>query len=500
MNGKKIFIVIILLGILSACSYQFPEEKSFTVEDFGELNTNRVIAVGDDFYAGVMDGALYSEGQKNSVPALIVEQFNKIQPVKFIQPEVKSENGYNLYMSTEDQIFGKWIYRFANANSEKPELILTQGEHVNDFEGDISSIDNLAIPNLQIQKLKDPLLAINPYYGRIAKIPGSGNLFSDITERNPTLALVWVGMGDFLGHAINGGSNESSENKTGWQLSGELTSIDTFEVFFKDMVENLLQNSECKIAIGNLISIHSFPFFYIRPYNQLFLTGSQLGPAREIYREFNLGVAEYNRTVSDENKRPFIDFYDNGWNLHPQPMVVTDNSLPDATYPDGRPLEKFRQLTNLEMVLFSVTDEMIAGGYGSVIPLTEEYYLSENEIFELEQRVSGFNSVIKSLAENNYDRIIVANVAGKVKEIANSGKTDAWGDPLDNKIFYSEGVPVEGSLGINSIFSLDGLHFNSRGNAFIANVFIEEINNSFNARIPLISINNFKGNTYSVEF
>lgn len=500
MNGKSFIIVICIFIFSEACTYQFPEEKIPTSEDFGDLNTEQVIALGDDYFAGVMDGALYTAGQENSIPALIVNQINKIQPIQFNQPEIDSENGYNLYQSGEEQIFGKWIYQYKSLNSDSPVLMLTQGEPVKSFEGDRSSLSNFSIPNLYITKLNKPSLSTNPFYQRIAREPGESNLFSDIIETNPTFALIWIGMNDFLGYSITGGVKGEYSGYDDWQLPAELTSIDTFSKILNELIEGLLQNPECKIAIGNLISIQSLPFFYIRPYNQLFLTNTQLGPARERYQQFNLAVAEYNRTVPSEKQRPFIDFYDNGWNLHPQPMVVLDNSLPDATYPDGRALEKFRQLSKLEMVLYSVTNEMIEQGYGSLFPLSEEFYLSGDKIIEIEQNIADFNSIIRRATEMNQDRIVLVDVASKAGEIANTGKTDAWGDPLNNEIIYSEGVPVEGSLGMNSIFSLDGLHFNSRGNAFAANEFIRAINQHFHAKIPLLSINNYKGNTYTATF
>ena len=57
------------------------------------------------------------------------------------------------------------------------------------------------------------------------------------------------------------------------------------------------------------------------------------------------------------------------------------------------------------------------------------------------------------------------------------------------------GVPLEARLGYNSIFSLDALHFNPRGNAFVANRFIQKMNDNFGSNIPLVDVNQFVGNT-----
>ena len=45
----------------------------------------------------------------------------------------------------------------------------------------------------------------------------------------------------------------------------------------------------------------------------------------------------------------------------------------------------------------------------------------------------------------------------------------------------------------NSIFSLDGLHLNSLGQAFLANIFIKAINKRYASEIPLLTISNYKG-------
>jgi hypothetical protein len=42
-------------------------------------------------------------------------------------------------------------------------------------------------------------------------------------------------------------------------------------------------------------------------------------------------------------------------------------------------------------------------------------------------------------------------------------------------------------------FSEDGVHPNSRGYAFMANIFIQAINTKFSANVPLADISKYKG-------
>jgi len=71
-TGK--YWLVVLLAFFAACSYQFPEIVEPTQEDLGAINTEKIIAIGDGFLGGAMDGAFYTEGQENSVAAIIVGQ------------------------------------------------------------------------------------------------------------------------------------------------------------------------------------------------------------------------------------------------------------------------------------------------------------------------------------------------------------------------------------------------------------------------------------------
>jgi lysophospholipase L1-like esterase len=496
---KWLILFLIVIPALGACSYHFPEESPPSAGDLGTVNVESVVAIGDDYMAGVMDGALYSSGQNNSIPAIIAKQMNQIVPFNFVQPEICSENGFNLLVGNEAEIYGKWKYVFEDKTSDFPKRKLTVGEMPGELEVDRKPIRNFSVPELKIQQVFNPGLSANLYYLRMASAAGSSTLLSDLKAADPTFTLVWIGMNDYLHYAIKGATNEIKQQSSG-SPDRSLTPVDEFSTAYRFLTDRLLQHPDNKLAIGNLISLQSLPYFYCMPYNKLFLTNEQLSAVRSVYQEFNQAVVEYNRTVPAEKQRPFIDFYDNGWNLHPQPLVVIDSLLPDAAYPNDTPLEKYRQLNENELVLLSLTDEMVEAGYGSAIPLPNEFFLTERELSEVEMRTNSFNAVISELAAIHPERIVLVDVNGLVEEIAEAGKTDAHGDRLSNTLFYFNGVPVEGALEMNSIFSLDGLHFNQRGNAFVANEFIDAINKKFGAQISKADINRYPGNVYNFSY
>lgn len=496
MNLQKHILPLIILLVFSSCAYEFPEAENYSHEDFGSVNLDRTVFAGDDFIAGLMDGALYSKGQQNSVASILADQFNKVQEFDFAQPEIGSENGLNLYASTEGELIGKWIYEFSGINETSPRRKLTSGEQVSGFSGDKNALNNLSVPALRMGQTNNPELTQNPFFNRISSQPANTYL-TEINRRNPTFVILWLGMNDILDYAVYGATGNDNYNDDEIINNRNLTSVEKFSSNFNAIADALLQEPDCKIVVGNFLSLKSLPYFFLRPYDALFLDDSQLATARARYSKFNEAVAIYNRTVPGELARPYIDFYDNGFNPHPQPLVVTDNSLPDAWYPDGSRLEKFRHLNKNEILLFSVSDDMLQLGHGSTIPLDEANYLSESEIEKIENRLTDFNGVIFERAKAQPSSILIANIDSVVRPIAATGKTDAWGEPFTNEIFYFNGVPLEGALGMNSLFSLDALHFNQRGNAFIANIFIDAINQGFGANFPKADINKYIGNVYN---
>jgi len=94
-------------------------------------------------------------------------------------------------------------------------------------------------------------------------------------------------------------------------------------------------------------------------------------------------------------------------------------------------------------------------------------------------------------------RLVYVPVSELIHEIAETGKIDSWGRPASDEVISYNGLPLEGTLGLNSIFSLDGLHFNPRGNALLVNQILNAINEGFGSNLPLIDVNSYLGNTIS---
>jgi hypothetical protein len=56
-----------------------------------------------------------------------------------------------------------------------------------------------------------------------------------------------------------------------------------------------------------------------------------------------------------------------------------------------------------------------------------------------------------------------------------------------------QGVGINSAFITGGAFSLDGIHLTPRGNAVIANVFIDAINAKYASTIPAIDITQYRG-------
>lgn len=112
-----------------------------------------------------------------------------------------------------------------------------------------------------------------------------------------------------------------------------------------------------------------------------------------------------------------------------------------------------------------------AGGTG--VPLGDEDVLSGAEVNTIQNRVNAFNAIIRETA--NQTGSALAEINALLREVASDGY-DIGG------ITFTEDFVTGGT------FSLDGVHPTPLGYAVAANVFLEAINETYDADIPLVDL------------
>src|SRR3990172_12263037 len=64
--------------------------------DPGTANFEKTIAIGGNYLAGYQGGALYLDGQRHSIPALLAKQFQLAGGGAFVQPLMPDNSGLGL--------------------------------------------------------------------------------------------------------------------------------------------------------------------------------------------------------------------------------------------------------------------------------------------------------------------------------------------------------------------------------------------------------------------
>ena len=153
-------------------------------------------------------------------------------------------------------------------------------------------------------------------------------------------------------------------------------------------------------------------------------------------------------------------------------------------YVQARPMEADELVTlTSATVLGTLANPMDPNTiWGVVVPMTDQYILTSDEIASIENSINAFNSTISDYASSHSDRVGLFDLNGVFNTFAQNGAT------INGSGLTPSFVPPFGG------FSLDGVHPNSRGYAYTANRIIEAINKKYNANIPLCNPNDFGGN------
>lgn len=155
--------------------------------------------------------------------------------------------------------------------------------------------------------------------------------------------------------------------------------------------------------------------------------------------------------------------------LGPNPFVISDPAAPAG----------IRQIVSGELILLSIPqDSLKCGGWGSAKPIPGNFVLTAGEINTINTTIAAYNQTISNLAQQY-------NLA--------FADMNAYMKGLSSGIVYN-GETFTFTYVTGNAFSLDGIHLTPKGNAVVANQFIEVINKKYGAKIPLVDITPYRGN------
>lgn len=479
----------------------------------GSLDLSKFVAIGNSIGAGYQAGALFTEGQNNSLPKILATQFACAggSPT-FNQPDIESVNGFNSTFSnvSEGIILGRLVLFAPPGGGEtlpvpagSPGLPapFNSADFPGPYTGEKATLNNFSVPGIILGQALTGATggpptanpAYNPYYARFASDPGTSTILGDAIAAQGTFYLFSLGLNDVLGYALTGASNEDI-----------LTSAEDFATQYAAAFGAL--SASLPTAKGVVVNIPDplmLPYFRVVTWDAIKVDEPTATLLNGAFAGFNaaldglVGMGQLSPQDAAVRKVSYTHTKDN-------PVLIFDEDLEDlgpkfdamlslgAINAEQRaalaPYEQARPITEGEYVAFPAA--LVLGTLadpgnqnsviGAVVPVSDEYIITAAEAVVIRDRVAAFNQTINTVVSASDDRFALADLHAKLTAFMGIG------------VEFSHGIVLTPTLAPpTGIFSEDGVHPNSRGAAHLANFIIDVINQKFGATIPHANVGKY---------
>lgn len=459
--------MLALLGLgLSACQPDL--EKDFKPSS-GTADFSNYIAVGNSLTAGYSDGGLYLDGQQQSYPALLAEQFATAGGGEFVQPlfGAGQENGSG-YIRLVNIVNGAPVT--ANVTDK---LALRAGSAPGKplYTKYTDKINNLGVPGIRLSDIETPgygSVQGNPFFERITPDAQAGQTYlARVAASNPTFFTNWLGNNDVLGYATAGGAANS------------LTPLADFTSKNSKLIDALTANG-AKGVVVTIPDVTTIPFFTtVGPSFRTTLEGLKVpglviqtgsapgGPTTANRKQITTAdikaVDGTGRQLFTLISSPFLGLL-NTKTGRPWRYVYGQSGQPAAGFP-------------LFLAAYGI-DTTAAFGVSAGNPIPSLFVLDDVEQAAVKKATTDFNAAITAKAASKELAVFDANAF--FSKVATNGL-------VVNGINNTAGF-VSGNL-----FSLDGVHPTPRGYAVVANEIIKVINSAYQAKVPAVNPSDYRG-------
>ena len=483
-NLKYIFFSFLLIGLYSCnevedvledngASIEEPEMlPALSIEGTG-LDFSNYIAVGPSFSAGVSDGTVFLASQNNSWPNIMSMEFSKVGGGEFKQPTMDDNFGGLALGGT--RIVGPRLV-FGGAGPVPLESVVgpvtVQTDVLNPPTG---PFNNLGVPGARsfhfvtngygnVANLNNN--TANPYATRLTGATPNASIIELAASQNPSFfTLSLFGGNDVLGYATGGAD----------QAADAITPLSTFEDALNDALTELTANGAEGVVSGTP-HVTDLPYFTTVPYNPVPLDAATAAAVNGGYAAYNGGIqaalaalAGTGLFTAEEAAARTISFND-GQNA----VVIEDESLTDlgAINPAFATLPKYRQATENDLMVLTsasfIGTEAIPGNPATVngvaIPLADKWVVTETEVAEIIEATDEMNASVEAAA--NSFGIAYVDLQSILAQASSTG------------IMFDDYL-LDTSLVTGGLVSLDGVHLTARGYAYMANSFLEAIDENY---------------------
>jgi len=541
MKTKNIKLAAVLL-LLFGCQQEVIQLEDpivtppVTSGTKGNADFTKFVAIGNSFVAGVQAGALFTDAQNNSLPAIMAKQFafSGVGGGAFIQPSIKATLGYNLFVSpnpgSDNRVIGRLLLQYGTSKdcvtglpSPKPSAQLyplgnleaVPNPQVNPafiYTGGKATLNNFGIPAITLgQSLTpatgnwlnpNPAVGFSPFYARLAPPTGTAStstIIGDAAAAGGTFFMFYLGLDDFFLHAAFGGD----------PTKAPLTSTSAFAGQYQAAINALLSsNPNLKGVLGNFPDIFVMPHFTSVSYNPIPLDAATASAVSSGFAGYNAALDALVANAAAFGISPElaaqiatrkVSFTASCTNR----ILITDETLTDlGPYFDGlkntgaitaaqrtalTPYQRVRQTTATDIIPLSTGSVLgtLVGGNpsqvnGVTVPLGDNYALIPSEITQIKAARDAFNATVSSTVAANSTRLALADI-----NAALAGLVAAKAGVMNGVTITPNINPPTG------IYSEDGVHPNTRGYAYLSTVFISAINAKFGATVPQTDISQY---------
>lgn len=471
------------------------EEVTYTS---GTANFSKFVSVGNSLTAGYSDGALFIDGQTNSFPNILAQQFALAGGGNFTQP-LMNDNLGGLLLGGNQITSNRLFLSFASGSPAPTPVSGTPTTEIsNVLAGPFS---NMGVPGAKSYHLGVDgygnvagvsLGLANPYFARMASSSGA-SVLGDALSQDPSFFSLWIGNNDILSFSVSGGDGV---DQTGFfdpllYNGNDITDPNVFASVYNGLLAGLTANGAMGI-VSNLPSVTTIPYFTTVPHNPIPLdaaTAAYLNSAAA-YGTYNGGIqlalgalAGTGLFTAEEAAKRTINFTE-GQNA----VVIIDEDLTDlgAINPAFAALPKYRQATAEDLLVLTsrtflgtlADPNNPASVNGVGVPLADKWVLTPEEQEAVATAVAAYNITIEALATQYGLAFFDANAL--LNQLVNGGVTQ-------------NGIRTTGVYATGGGFSLDGVHPSPRGYAIIANGMIDAINQKYGSNLPKVNVGNYKG-------
>jgi len=432
---KQLFILSLSALALSCTKTEFDNFEA----NSGTANFTNYVAVGNSLTQGYQDGGLHNElGQHgNSYPSIIANQLKEINPnLIYVQPTCSgSGSGYIHLALINEKIKVIKAYDIDNPNNH-PLAIDDDPTWATWGQNKTIKYNNLGISGIKLANVvggENTSDAVNFFISNVNENARFLN-WGTVTNKISYLDHIKSSNATFFTNWL--GNNDV----LGWSTNG---GDDGFESQFNEYFSRLTDVTEFRNKYDSV------------------LTAFQ-----------KMGAKGVCATIPDVTSIPYF-------NTVTLEAVDKDVWITEGPYSNNP--GNVRKATNEDLILLTASDELAIGnGLSQTKPLDHTFVLDKDEKLISQNRVIAYNNEIRALA-SKYN-FALADMNAFMRDL----KSGLTFDGVDfNPEFISGGV-----------FSLDGVHPNTRGYAIIANKFIQVINDFYGSNIQPVIVGNYRGVTF----